>query len=226
MYNDVRVYRVKTTVDIEPRTKLSSQHFWSFKNSWWNIDPFINWSNRRLISPYRIKTYFRSVHVKGDKGTFSNFSLWKMWSREYAAIILRSCEKKHLFTKGGKKKKAFTVGIGVTKIVLFLLLRRWQNVFMWCMIKTTSNMQCVNFTERPAWLVNSWTSKRCNLPPNVYTTPFFSFNFVTPQDFPEDTRKKRSEYIHDRENFFSLNSSIAPLLFSAGCSNINNRALN
>ena len=147
MYNDVRVYRVKTTVDIEPRTKLSSQHFWSFKNSWWNIDPFINWSNRRLISPYRIKTYFRSVHVKGDKGTFSNFSLWKMWSREYAAIILRSCEKKHLFTKGGKKKKAFSVGIGVTKIVLFLLLRRWQNIFMWCMIKTTSNMQCVNLQK-------------------------------------------------------------------------------
>ena len=49
---------------------------------------------------------------------------------------------------------------------------------------------------------------------------------MTPQDFPEDTRKKRSEYIHDRENFFFLNSSIAPLLFSAGCSNINNRALN
>lgn len=24
----------------------------------------------RLISPYRIKTYFHSVYVKGDKGTF------------------------------------------------------------------------------------------------------------------------------------------------------------
>ena len=125
-----------------------------------------------------------------------------------------------------KKKKAFSVGIGVTKIVLFFLLRRWQNVFMWCMIKTTSNIWCVNFTERPAGLVNSWTSMRCNLLPEVYTTPFFSFNFVKPQDFPEDTHKKRNENIHNRENFFFLNSSIVPLLLSAGGNNINNRALN
>ena len=148
-----------------------------------------------------------------------------MWSREYAAIILRSCEKKHLFSKGGKKT-AFSMGIGVTKMVLFLLLRGWQIIFMWCMTKTTSNMRCVNFTERPAWLVNSWTSKRCNLLPKVYTTPFFSFNFVKPQDFPEDTHRKRSENKHDRENFSFLTSSIAPLLLSAEGNNINNRALN
>ena len=125
-----------------------------------------------------------------------------------------------------KKKKAFSVGIGVTKIVLFLLLRRWWNVFMWCMIKTTSNIWCVNFTERSAGLVNSWTSMRCNLLPEVYTTPFFSFNFVKPQDFAEDTHKKRNENIQDREKFFFLNSSVAPLLLSAGGNNINNRALN
>ena len=131
MYNDVRVCRVKTTVDIEPRTKLSSQHFWSFKNSWWNIKPFINWSNRRLISPYRIKTYFICIYKRRQgniliKTLFSNFSLWKMWSREYAAIIQRSCEKKHLFSKGGKKKKkkkAFSMGIGVSNSIFFLLLR-------------------------------------------------------------------------------------------------------
>ena len=230
MYNDVRVYRVKTTVDIEPRTKFSRHHFWSFKNSWWNINPFINWSNQRLISSYRIKKYFICI-CKRRQGNilirtlFSNFFLWEMWSREYAAIILRSCEKKRLFSKGGKKK-AFSMGIGVTKMVLFLLLRRWQNVFMWCMIKTTSNMWCVNFTERPAWLVNSWTSMRCNLLPEVYTTPFFSFNFVKPQDFPEDTHKKRNENIQDREKFFFLDSSVAPLLLSAGGNNISNRALN
>ena len=68
---------------------------------------------------------------------------------------------------------------------------------------------------------------RCNLLPEVYTTPFFfSFNFVKPQDFPEDTPRKRNENIHDRENFSFLNSSVAPLLLSAGGSNISNRALN
>ena len=67
---------------------------------------------------------------------------------------------------------------------------------------------------------------RCNLLPEVYTTPFFSFNFVKPQDFPEDTHKKRNENIHDREKFFFLNSSIVPLLLSAGGNDINNIALN
>ena len=33
-------------------------------------------------------------------------------------------------------------------------------------------------------------------------------------------------YMTEKLFFFFLNSSIAPLLFSAGCSNINNRALN
>ena len=173
MYNDVRVYRVKTTVDIEPRTKLSSQHFWSFKNSWWKIKSFINRSNQRLIKKYFICICKRRQGNILIKTLFSNFSLWKMWSREYAAIILRSCEKKHLFSKGGKKETAFSMGIGVSNSIFFLLLRGWQNIFTWCMNKTTSNMRCVNFTERPAWLVNSWTRKRCNLLPEVYTTPFF-----------------------------------------------------
>ena len=49
---------------------------------------------------------------------------------------------------------------------------------------------------------------------------------MKPQDFPEDTHKKRNENIHDREKFFFLNSSVAPLLLYAGGNNINNRALN
>ena len=49
---------------------------------------------------------------------------------------------------------------------------------------------------------------------------------MKPQDFPEDTHRKRNENIHDRENFSFLNSSVAPLLHSAGGSNISNRALN
>ena len=109
MYNDVRVCRVKTTVDIESRTKLSSQHFWSSKNSWWKINPFINRSNQRLISSYKIKKYFICLCKRRQgniliKTLFLNFLLWKTWSRECAAIILRSCEKKHLFSKGGKKR--------------------------------------------------------------------------------------------------------------------------
>ena len=207
MYNDVRVYRVKTTVDIEPRTKFSRQHFWSFKNSWWNINPFINWSNQRLISSYRIKKYFICI-CKRRQGNilirtlFSNFFLWEMWSREYAEIILRSCEKKRLFSKGGKKK-AFSMGIGVTKMVLFLLLRRWQNVFMWCMIKTTSNMWCVNFTERPTWLVNSWTSKRCNLLPKVYTTLFFPLILWNLKIFQKIHTRREMKIYRTEKNFFS-----------------------
>ena len=59
---------------------------------------------------YKIKKYFICIRKRRQgnilfRTLFSNFSLWKMWSREYAAIILRSCEKKHLFSKGGKKKK-------------------------------------------------------------------------------------------------------------------------
>ena len=208
MYNDVGVYRVKTTVDIEPRTKLSSQHFWSFKNSRWKINPFINRSNQRLISSYRIKKYFICICKRRQgniliKTLFSNFSLWKMRSREYAAIILRSCEKKHLFSKGGKKETAFSMGIGVSNLILFLLLRGWQNIFTWCMTKTTSTMWCVNFTERPKWLVNSWTRKRCNLLPEVCTTPFFFLSFCETSRFPRrHTQEEKWKYTWQRKIFF------------------------
>ena len=128
------------------------------------------------------------------------------------------------FPKEVKKKNAFSMGIGVSNSIFFLLLRGLQNIFTWFVIKTTSYMWCVTFTERPAGLVNSWTSMRCNLLPEVYTAPFFPLILWNLKIFQKiHTRREMKIYTTE---FFFLNSSLVPLLLSAGGNNINNRALN